>query len=78
MSAARPQPALPATTAPPGYDQPPRLSLTAAGRLTLDLEIAARRLLAAWDDPANRRGDMIGALTSPMDELRRVARRVGA
>ena len=34
------------------------------------LRDAAAAILAAWDDEANREGDMIGALDAPMDALR--------
>ena len=34
------------------------------------LRAAAQRVLAAWDDDANREGDMIGALDAPMEALR--------
>lgn len=34
------------------------------------LRDAAQRVLAAWDDEANREGDMIGALDAPMEALR--------
>jgi hypothetical protein len=34
------------------------------------LRAAAQRVLAAWDDDANREGDMIGALDGPMEALR--------
>ena len=37
---------------------------------TASLRAAAQRLLAAWDDEANREGDMIGALDGPMAALR--------
>ena len=33
-------------------------------------EAAAAAVLAAWDDEANREGDMIGALDGPMEALR--------
>ena len=50
------------------------------------LRDAAAAILAAWDDEANREGDMIGALDAPMEALRtllagkpaRVAREPGA
>ena len=50
------------------------------------LRDAATAVLAAWDDEANREGDMIGALDAPMEALRpllagkpaRVAREPGA
>jgi hypothetical protein len=50
------------------------------------LRDAAAAVLAAWDDEANREGDMIGALDAPMEALRtllagkpaRVAREPGA
>ena len=50
------------------------------------LRDAAAAILAAWDDEANREGDMIGALAAPMEVLRtllagkpaRVAREPGA
>ncbi len=50
------------------------------------LREAAAAILAAWDDEANREGDMIGALDAPMEALRtlladkpaRVAREHGA
>jgi hypothetical protein len=50
------------------------------------LRDAAEAVLAAWDDEANREGDMIGALDAPMQALRtllagkpaRVAREPGA
>jgi hypothetical protein len=35
-----------------------------------DLRAAAAAILAAWDDEANREGDMIGALDAPMAALR--------
>ena len=41
---------------------------TATPRATL--RDAAAAILAAWDDEANREGDMIGALDAPMDALR--------
>ncbi|RAI55170.1 hypothetical protein DOO78_25005 [Roseicella frigidaeris] len=34
------------------------------------LRDAAATVLAAWDDEANREGDMIGALDAPMEALR--------
>jgi hypothetical protein len=34
------------------------------------LRDAAAAILAAWDDDANREGDMIGALDAPMEALR--------
>ena len=34
------------------------------------LRAAAAAILAAWDDEANRTGDMIGALDAPMEALR--------
>ena len=37
---------------------------------TNSLRAAAQRLLAAWDDEANREGDMISALDGPMEALR--------
>ena len=50
------------------------------------LRDAAAAVLAAWDDEANREGDMIGALDAPMEALRtllagkpaRIAREPGA
>jgi hypothetical protein len=50
------------------------------------LRDAAAAVLAAWDDKANREGDMIGALDAPMEALRtllagkpaRIAREPGA
>jgi hypothetical protein len=50
------------------------------------LREAAAAVLAAWDDEANREGDMIGALDAPMEALRtllagkpaRIAREPGA
>jgi hypothetical protein len=50
------------------------------------LRDAAATILAAWDDEANRAGDMIGALDAPMEALRilltgkpaRIAREPGA
>ena len=41
------------------------------------LRDAAAAVLAAWDDDANREGDMIGALDAPMEALR-AARELGA
>jgi hypothetical protein len=35
-----------------------------------NLRDAAAAILAAWDDEANREGDMIGALDTPMERLR--------
>ncbi|UPY35064.1 DUF3489 domain-containing protein [Sediminicoccus sp. KRV36] len=51
-----------------------------------NLRDAAAAILAAWDDEANREGDMIGALDAPMSALRtllagkpaRIAREPGA
>jgi len=51
-----------------------------------NLRDAAAAILAAWDDEANREGDMIGALDAPMEALRtllagkpaRIAREPGA
>jgi hypothetical protein len=34
------------------------------------LRVAAAAVLAAWDDEANREGDMVGALAAPMEALR--------
>jgi hypothetical protein len=42
------------------------------------LRDAAAAILAAWDDEANREGDMIGALAAPMEALREaLARKPG-
>ncbi|MFL1462534.1 DUF3489 domain-containing protein [Roseococcus sp. DSY-14] len=41
-----------------------------AGTPRASLRNAAAAVLAAWDDEANREGDMIGALDAPMEALR--------
>ncbi len=59
---------------------------TPAATPRTSLRDAAAAILAAWDDEANREGDMIGALDAPMEALRsllagkpaRVAREPGA
>jgi hypothetical protein len=58
--------------APQGDDAPPPEATqdapTSAPRASL--RDATQRVLAAWDDEANREGDMIGALDAPMEALR--------
>jgi len=43
---------------------------TSAATPRTSLRDAAAAILAAWDDDANREGDMIGALDAPMEALR--------
>jgi len=43
---------------------------TPAAKPRANLRDAAAAILAAWDDEANREGDMIGTLAAPMEALR--------
>ncbi|MDP3417882.1 hypothetical protein [Falsiroseomonas sp.] len=78
MPTTRPQPALPATSAPPGYGPPEPLTLTRAGRLCLDLSSAAADLIEAWDTPHRDHAALAAALVAPMGRLRAAQRRAGA
>jgi len=69
----RPAPANEAAHAAPLTEEIAMLDHALAARAATPragLRDAATAVLAAWDDEANREGDMIGALDAPMEALR--------